>query len=223
MKYNWLISRRSLLKLLSASLTVPGLNLLARFNPAQSTLMPSESNLGLQNQTTIAFVLSGGGARGDFQVGVMRYLYDQGIRPSIVCTTSVGSINGIKIAEGEGDPQQGLRGLEQIWLQKMNSNGDMYLPEDWFRNLQGSRAGNALLSLLFDEAGPTLLPLGPWDILFAFPVLLKVGFTAADIASVSESRIGVTRTRKWQGVGDNSAPPPARAACEKWQSAAARV
>lgn len=76
--------------------------------------------------------LSGGGARGDFQVGALRFLYDQGVRPNIITGTSVGAINGAKIAEGENDsePTQGLRGLEAIW-NSLQFNSDMYLFEPW--------------------------------------------------------------------------------------------
>lgn len=51
-----------------------------------------------------AIVLSGGFALGSFEVGAVRYLYNNGVRPDIICGTSVGSINGSKLAEGEGPP-----------------------------------------------------------------------------------------------------------------------
>ena len=47
-----------------------------------------------------ALVLSGGGSHGAFQVGAVRYLYTHAsLRPEIICGTSVGSINGLKLAE----------------------------------------------------------------------------------------------------------------------------
>ena len=79
---------------------------------------------------TTAIALSGGGSRGAFEVGALRYLYDQGIRPDIICGTSVGSINAAKLAEGEGDPTQGLAGLEAIWRQ-LQGPSDMYAEEPW--------------------------------------------------------------------------------------------
>jgi len=87
----------------------------------------------------VAIVLSGGGACGDFEVGALRYLYDQSIRPDILSCCSVGSINGAKLAEGESntDPTQGLKGLEKLWLEDMRTNEDMYLPEDWLEPLLG--------------------------------------------------------------------------------------
>jgi predicted acylesterase/phospholipase RssA len=79
---------------------------------------------------TTAIALSGGGANGDFEVGVLRFLYDIGVRPDILSTTSVGSVNGLKLAEGEGAADQGLEGLEKIWLGLMR-NDDMYQREAW--------------------------------------------------------------------------------------------
>ena len=38
-----------------------------------------------------AMILSGGGARGAFQVGVWRYLSEIGWRPELVCGSSVGA------------------------------------------------------------------------------------------------------------------------------------
>lgn len=81
---------------------------------------------------TVAISLSGGGAKGDFQVGALRYIYDQGVRPDILSATSVGSINAIKLTEGEdpANPRLGLSGLEALWA-GLRRNSDMYLEEAW--------------------------------------------------------------------------------------------
>ena len=81
---------------------------------------------------TTAIVLSGGGSRGDFEVGVIRYLYERGITPQILCGTSVGAINAAKLAEGEatGSNTQGSTGLAKIWA-SLQTNDDMYLEEAW--------------------------------------------------------------------------------------------
>lgn len=80
----------------------------------------------------VAICLSGGGARGDFQVGALRLLYDRGIRPDILASTSVGSVNAVKLAEGEdpAHPERGLNGLEELWA-SLRTNADMYLEEPW--------------------------------------------------------------------------------------------
>jgi NTE family protein len=70
---------------------------------------------------TTAIVLGGGGARGDFEVGALRFLYDQGVMPDVLVGTSVGAINAAKLAEGgpSDDPTRGLKGLESIWLSRV--------------------------------------------------------------------------------------------------------
>jgi Patatin-like phospholipase len=90
----------------------------------------------------IAIVLSGGFAFGSFEVGAVRYLYNTGVRPNIICGTSVGAINGAKLAEGEGtDPvtgqPTGLPGLENIWL-TLNQNSDVYVEGSFLTGLEGS-------------------------------------------------------------------------------------
>jgi predicted acylesterase/phospholipase RssA len=73
-----------------------------------------------------AFVLSAGGSLGDFEVGALRFLYNRGIRPEIVCGSSVGAINGAAIAQGP----RGLDKLESIWL-SMVLQSDMYTDRPW--------------------------------------------------------------------------------------------
>src|SRR5207247_1059399 len=83
-----------------------------------------------------ALCLSGGGARGSFQMGAIEFLYEVfGYRPDFLATTSVGSVNGIKLAEGAppatndsatilsavaagviDEQLTAMRGLKQIWL-----------------------------------------------------------------------------------------------------------
>ncbi|MFC4307153.1 patatin-like phospholipase family protein [Cohnella boryungensis] len=106
----------------------------------------------------VGLVLSGGGARGDFQVGAVRYLYERNIRPAIVSGTSVGAINAIKLAEGEGDGHdatRGLRGLIGIW-RDLKSNSDMWKEEDWLLNVKNSK----VLSFLSQSAGRQLGTVG---------------------------------------------------------------
>ncbi|MCM3042540.1 patatin-like phospholipase family protein [Paenibacillus motobuensis] len=105
----------------------------------------------------VGLVLSGGGARGDFEVGAVRYLYELGIRPTVLTGSSVGAINAIKLAEGEGDgndPNRGLRGLIQIW-RGLNTNSDMWREEDWFRNVTNNTIVKLLSMAADDEAKVT--------------------------------------------------------------------
>ena len=47
-----------------------------------------------------ALILSGGGGRGAYQVGVWRRLQEIGWQPDVVCGTSIGAINGALIGSG---------------------------------------------------------------------------------------------------------------------------
>jgi NTE family protein len=47
-----------------------------------------------------ALLLSGGGARGAYEIGVWKHLCEMGWRPDLICGASVGSINGAAIAAG---------------------------------------------------------------------------------------------------------------------------
>jgi predicted acylesterase/phospholipase RssA len=96
----------------------------------------------------VAIALSGGGALGDFQVGAVRYLYDQGHFPDIISGSSVGAINGSKLAEGRGDAaMSALRELESIWLDDMRENSDMWLEEAWLVSFGNSPVTKFLRNL----------------------------------------------------------------------------
>lgn len=95
----------------------------------------------------VAICLSGGGSHGNFQVGALRYLYDRGVRPNILTSTSVGSVNAVKLAEGEGSPAQGLAGLEAIWL-SLTTNEDMSRREPWLSEPELKPLTDIVLSML---------------------------------------------------------------------------
>lgn len=60
-----------------------------------------------------AFVLSGGGARGALQVGILRALLEHGERPDVVIGTSIGAWNAAWIARNP--TLAGIAGLEAAW------------------------------------------------------------------------------------------------------------
>jgi len=77
-------------------------------------------------------VLSGGGAKGAFQIGVLKYLYEQRrFHPSIITATSVGSLNGAKLAEGP----EAIGELERLWRGIENSQ-DIYRPNPQVQEVQ---------------------------------------------------------------------------------------
>lgn len=70
----------------------------------------------------LAIVLSGGGARGAYEVGVLSYIFDElrGLRDKrvhvdIICGTSVGAINSAALAASQGDQREGMRHLVKLW------------------------------------------------------------------------------------------------------------
>lgn len=51
--------------------------------------------------TKLGLVLSGGGSKGAYQIGVYRALRKLGKRPEIVTGTSIGAVNGLLIVQGD--------------------------------------------------------------------------------------------------------------------------
>lgn len=72
-----------------------------------------------------AFVLSGGGAKGSFQVGVLTQLAQQGIIPDALYGTSTGALNSC------GYSYLGINGLLQMW-RGIKSNKDIMVQYPWF-------------------------------------------------------------------------------------------
>jgi hypothetical protein len=113
---------------------------------------------------SIALVLSGGGSKGDFELGAIRYLYEvKGVRPTLISAASVGSINAAKLAEGEVSPASGLGGLASTWY-TLDTSDDMWTFEPWVRNAPPevsqtivSAANTHLFSRLL-PGSPSLLP-----------------------------------------------------------------
>jgi NTE family protein len=64
----------------------------------------------------LAFVLSGGGARGALQVGALRALLEVGYLPEVLVGTSIGAANAALLAL-RGLNEDGLQALDQAWLE----------------------------------------------------------------------------------------------------------
>lgn len=60
----------------------------------------------------VGFVLGGGGSLGAAQVGMLRALYEHGVKPDLVVGTSVGSVNGALLAL---DPEKAAERLGVLW------------------------------------------------------------------------------------------------------------
>ena len=81
--------------------------------------------------------LGGGGTRGDFQVGALRYLYDEKkFRPDAIAGTSVGAINAVDLVMGDDAATETMPArnaaarLAQTWL-SLTGNQDMWAEEPW--------------------------------------------------------------------------------------------
>lgn len=66
------------------------------------------------NQSKLAIVLSGGGARGALQVGALRALVEQGIQPQLLVGTSVGAINAVYLGL-HGWSLPAVAQLQEVW------------------------------------------------------------------------------------------------------------
>ena len=115
-----------------------------------------------------ALILSGGGARGAFQIGVWKYLQEQNWTPDLVCGTSIGAINAVAI--GSGMP---IDRLFEIWT--TNHRPMIYR----FRMLK------FLINHLFGRPLKPLLDTGP---------LRKMITQHLDIDALRKSRIDVIIT-----------------------------
>lgn len=107
---------------------------------------------------TLAFVLGAGGTRGDFQVGALQFLNSRGIRPDIICGTSIGAINGLVLAEG------GIEKLVALW-KSFRKKDDVYTEEPWLRALKpitgllyGMTAADAVSTMAGRMVKYTLFP-----------------------------------------------------------------
>jgi NTE family protein len=66
--------------------------------------------------TCLAFVLSGGGARGALQAGALQALYERNLCPDLVVGTSIGAVNATFLAI-HGFNQDSLKALKAAWLE----------------------------------------------------------------------------------------------------------
>ncbi len=86
----------------------------------------------------VGLALSGGGARASFQVGALRYLYDEvGIAPSVITGTSAGSILAAVLAQSaeRAGQRESLAALERLF-REMTHSSDMFEELPWFTRLR---------------------------------------------------------------------------------------
>jgi NTE family protein len=81
--------------------------------------MPRPHPVRIPLPRPIGFVLSGGGALGAVQVGMLRALTERGITPDLVVGTSIGAFNGAVLA---ADPHLALDKLTRFWTSSSRSD-----------------------------------------------------------------------------------------------------
>jgi len=93
---------------------------------------------------TKALILSGGGARGAFQVGVWKYLREINWTPDLICGTSIGAVNAAAIGSG-----MSVERLADIW--RTHNRSEIYRLKT-LHFLRSALRGKPLKSLL--DAAP---------------------------------------------------------------------
>lgn len=83
--------------------------------------------------TTLAFVLSGGGARGALQAGALRALHEAGLRPDMMVGTSIGAANSAFLA-AHGYSAEGIRYLMATWEE--TTRQDLMPSNFWWQTMR---------------------------------------------------------------------------------------
>lgn len=74
----------------------------------------------MSNSDRIAFVLQGGGSMSAPQIGMLRALFEAGVRPDLLVGSSAGALNAVAFAT---DPTfDGLERLETLWMRLRRRN-----------------------------------------------------------------------------------------------------
>ncbi|YAF97255.1 MAG: patatin-like phospholipase family protein [Nodularia sp. CChRGM 3473] len=72
------------------------------------------------NNPTFGLVLTGGGAKGAYQAGALKYIAEIGLVPHIIAGTSIGALNGAVLSSYRPFPQA-VEQLNQFWHQLATS------------------------------------------------------------------------------------------------------
>ena len=74
------------------------------------------SELAIAGKATVGLVLSGGGAKGAYQVGVLKALNELNVQVDALAGASIGALNGAIIAAAKNQ-QQAAKHLEELWME----------------------------------------------------------------------------------------------------------
>lgn len=113
----------------------------------------TQSNNMTASMPKVGLVLTGGGSRAAYQVGVLRAIADMLPNPAhnpfpVICGTSAGAINATSLALSVNNFSQGVRQLESVW-------SNFHVDQIYRSDLAGvlSNTTRCLASLLSNEFG----------------------------------------------------------------------
>jgi len=151
----------------------------------------------------LAFVMSGGGARGALQVGALRALLEAGYKPDLLVGTSIGAANAAGLAVW-GVNMEGIAALERTY-QAMAEGNVMDTPGRLvWHALSGrpSYTSQHMKDLLVD------LGIGP-ELTFGHVKHVRMGLVSADMASGQPVIYGLVPTQSiLEGVLASASVPP---------------
>ena len=111
-------------------------------------------------QATVGLVLSGGGAMASYQAGVVKALSELDVRVHAVSGASAGALNGVVVAEADGDLEKAANDLEELWTGLIDNSPIEYrlgrsVLKLGVTHLQGwsNPLANAFLALALNRTG----------------------------------------------------------------------
>lgn len=138
----------------------------------------------------VGLVLSGGGSRASFQLGALRYLYDEvGITPTVFAGASVGSVLASALAQypDHAGQRRALGQLDAVW-RGLQESSDIFTEQEWFARLrdQGSTLMETITEL--EERRQRWRRPFPWRPLREEAPLTSAAAAADAVAPATEER-----------------------------------
>lgn len=110
----------------------------------------------MADRRSTAFVLAGGGAKGAFETGAVRYLVEEaGITPDVITAASAGSILGVVLAQARTPEEFRERVNEATGdLLSMTGAESLFGAQPWLSALDGTPLGTALGRFMTERTRP---------------------------------------------------------------------
>jgi NTE family protein len=131
----------------------------------------------MANLNKRALVLSGGGGRGAYHVGVYKYMEEKGLLPDIVIGTSIGAVNGAMIVSG-----MSAADMEREWLA-----------------LTGDQIHRLRLNPLEFVQEPCLLDTDPWKETLERQISFHKVRTSKIVFRVAATEVGKGKLKLFKG------------------------